>query len=287
MKILCTGDWHIRETNPAYRIDNFKNTLKAKLNFIKQVCIDNKIDYIIQPGDFFDDASKVSYAALVEWIEFFRGFPPIYTVLGQHDLKNHSLENRNIPAYILQEAGIIKLPAYPLFGVFDGFHYGQPITPENNILIIHAMIINDKKLWDGQEGFVRGKTLLKKYKYNLIVAGDNHQKFIIKYNDKHLINAGSLMRTARNQIEHKPAVFIYDMDLNTVEEILIPIEPFDNVFDVNKISVEQERSEELSALVDTMKQGFTTSLNFMQNLSILKKKADKDTIKILDEIYEV
>ncbi len=285
MKLLCTGDWHIRENNPEYRTDDFKQALKDKLNFIKQVAREEQVEYILQPGDFFDNASKVSYAALLEWTEFFRGFPPICTVLGQHDLKNHSLENKNIPAYILQQIGTIELPHdYGLF--FDGFHFGQEIKELNDIMLIHTMVIKDKPLWEGQEEYTKANTLLKKTKYKLIVSGDNHQCFVHRYKDRILVNAGSLMRTAKNQNHHTPMIFIYNTDDCSLKQILIPVRSFHAVFDTERMSDEKQKAEELNELVNTMREGFTSSLNFMQNLAKLKQKADTATLKILDEIYE-
>jgi len=286
MKYLCTGDWHIRETTPVYRKDNFKEALKRKLAFIKDICDLYQVTYILQPGDFFDDATRVSHEMLTEWIKFFRPFPKILSVLGQHDLKNHSVKNKNIPAYVLQEAGIIDI-LNPPNNEYDitGCHYGQEIPDGKGILVIHRMIIKNDKLWEGQTDFSYAKELLKKYNYKLIVSGDNHQHFVEEYKGKYLINAGSLMRTAKNQNTHKPCVYIYDLKDYSIEHIDIPIDLFEDVFDTNKIQHTAFLKEELEELVTAMQKGFKSSVDFFKNLEQLRKTADPETIQILDEIY--
>lgn len=296
MKILCTGDWHLRETNPKYRIDDFKQALKNKLTFIQIMYQDHDCQLLLQPGDFFDYADRVSYSMLAEWLTYFKNWPQILTIFGQHDLKNHSLENKNIPASVFETTDIYQI--LPYFGMKHSFDdvtvYGcsfgeQIIYPKNkdhfNVLVIHKMIIQSKKLWDGQTEYSIAKTLLKKYGYNLIVSGDNHQQFVETYEDKTLINAGSLMRTAKNQQEHQPAIYIFDTDELTYERIPIPCESFDTVFNIHQIEKEKHIKQELTDLVAAFKDRFSASLDFMKNLDQLKKEADADTLEILKEVF--
>jgi predicted phosphodiesterase len=312
LKILCTGDWHIRETNPEYRIDDFKTTLKNKLKYILNLYDKHDCDLLLQPGDFFDYADRVSYQMLSEWLEFFKNTPKIFTILGQHDTKNHSLLNTNIPAYVFDAGSTVKLlknsqgetylkdnglltpkgmPA-PLEVIsLYKCHYGEKIPKviKNEmdifkVLVIHKMIIKSKKLWEGQEEYNLAKSLLKKYNYDLIVSGDNHTKFIETYEDKTLINMGSLMRTAKNQQDHQPAVVIFDTETREYIEELIPIESFDEVFDINRIEKETVIKKELTELVEVFEEQYETTIDFLKNLNIVKKTADADTLEIFNEI---
>jgi len=300
LKILCTGDWHIRETNPEYRIDDFKTTLKRKIVSILNLYDKHDCDLLLQPGDFFDYAARVSYQMLSEWTLFFDGAPTIFTILGQHDTKNHSLTNKDIPAYVFDAIGAIELLNDFVMGrsyIKDneklslyGCSYGEKIPKVSkekeifNILVIHKMIIKSKKLWEGQEEYSLAKSLLKKYNYDLIVSGDNHTKFIETYEDKTLINMGSLMRTAKNQQDHQPAVVIFDTETREYIEELIPIEPFDEVFDINRIEKETVIKKELTELVEVFEEQYETTIDFLKNLNIVKKAADADTLEIFNEI---
>ncbi len=54
MKFLITGDWHIRNTSPKRRLDDYWVTVRKKIDFIYSLASEEKCDFILQPGDFFD-----------------------------------------------------------------------------------------------------------------------------------------------------------------------------------------------------------------------------------------
>jgi len=295
-KLLIFGDLHIRETNPVNRIDDFRSEQERKLKYVMRVA--NKrykyISIILQPGDFFDAADKVSYNMLSKWIDFFAPFPPILTVLGQHDTKNHHIHNTNIPTSVLQSSKVLKVLGNIPFDPYEKLHiygasWGQEIPEIQNkdvfnVLIIHKMIVKDKALWNEQEDYVLANKFLKSNGFDLIVSGDNHQKFVYAYDNRTLINAGSLMRTSINQNKHEPAAFVFDPITREINEIKIPVKPFGEVFNMVKHKEQETTKEELRSLVESLKQDYLPMSDFLKNLEILKRKSDKDVIEFFEEM---
>ena len=62
MKFLATGDWHLRLKRPEFRKDeSYFKTQYEKIRQILQIALDNKCEYILQPGDVFDDVDCPDY----------------------------------------------------------------------------------------------------------------------------------------------------------------------------------------------------------------------------------
>ena len=301
MRILLSGDWHIRETSPINRRDDFKQALLKKLSYIFQIARKERAAYILQPGDFFDAAGKVSYSMLAHWGKFFaitnRGHK-VLTVLGQHDLQNHNLTDGNIPSRVLEAIeGVHLLTDDPcilpsesskqihIYGASWNAEIPQIKDPSAlNILVIHKMFVKDNPLWKEQIDYTISREFLKQHAFNLVVSGDNHQKFTHMLNDeKILVNAGALMRTAKDQKDHKPAIFIYDTNSNKIKEIRIPIKPFEEVFDIEKIQYREQMESELDELINIFESEYTPSLDFANNLAHLREMASADVNNFFEE----
>lgn len=300
MNLLCSGDWHIRETSPKKRKDNIKEKLLEKFLYMLGISKQHNAQAILQPGDWSDAVEHVSYLTLGYWINFFLSneFPLIYTILGQHDTKNHSISNNNIPANVIQSAGVSRIlskkpttvgtpkgePKVKLYGC----HFGQVIPRVKKeedvvkILLVHKMIIKSKVLWNDQTDYSVARKLLKKHNYNLIVSGDNHERFIEQFNGKTLVNMGSLIRTNIRQVNHKPAAVIYNTVTQEFREEEIPVEK--DVFDTECDEEIQETKEDLLELVRQFKKGFKQSSLFVNTLKEMIDTADTGVKKLFNEI---
>ena len=93
------------------------------------------------------------------------------------------------------------------------------------------------------------------------------------------------MRTTKAQVNHKPCYVIYDTDKQTYKVHYIPIQPAEEVFDMQKIEVEKERDEKLIAFVDGLIDREDMDLSFDMNLdTILKKnKVSKEIVTIIND----
>jgi len=223
----------------------------------------------------------------------------IITVFGQHDLRYHSSNKENTPMAVLHAAEVIQVAHSEPIEYGDVHIYGASwyedipetvYTPSAfNILIIHKMVIENEKLWEGQEDHKLGNILLKSLPYNLIVSGDNHLSFLIGNNPKRLVNCGSLLRSNIDQINHKPVVYVFDTDKDWIEQHLVPCEPFEQVFDMAKVSAEKERDEKMETFVDRLTgEAELEGLNFIKNLhsfvGMNKLEIDDATREIIEEV---
>jgi DNA repair protein SbcD/Mre11 len=284
MKILCTGDWHIRATNPRYRIDSYSETMMEKLKWIFALAKEKGCSIILQPGDFFDSPDQ-SNKVEIELIKLLRdSYCPVSTVLGQHDCK---FRNRNNVA--LQKFGVDNLVniasdiPYSLNTVhIYGASWEEEIPTVNdknakNILITHRMITQDGPLWHDQQDYITAKEMLRKYAdFDTIVSGDNHQSFMAtstteKKQGSVLLNCGSLMRTTIAQREHRPCVYIYDVDLHSYKQHFIPINPIEEVMNLELADELKERNEALEAFMTGLSSEYKVDLSFEDNLTNLMK----------------
>ena len=282
MKLLLTGDWHYTNKTPASRIDDYQQALEDKIKFIFSVALKEKVDRIIQPGDFTDTPflDYNNYIRLLNLIS--DGDIPIYTIFGQHDLKYRNKGNTPLDALHHSLDGFYVDFEYASFDELDmyGVSYGEEIPKikhpnKFNILVIHKMLLH-KKEEEWQEDYDLGIDFLNKHKFNLIVSGDNHQSFFVEKNKRFLINCGSLMRSTIEQIDHHPCFYIFDTETRKYWQHMIPIKSWKECFDLEKKVKEEEADEKMKAFVSGLKTHKSLGLNFMDNLMTYMQKNNVD-----------
>ena len=304
MKLMILGDLHIRATNPRYRTDKYYETLMGKLEWGFELAKEEGCEAVLQPGDFFnspDQSNKVEIDLINLLTE--KGIP-IYTVLGQHDLRYRQPINVALTKFdvlnkvcIVDENGIDLGNNVHLYGVSWEKEIPKVRDPKAiSILVMHRMVIKDKSLWPGQENFLKANSLLKKYSaYDLMVTGDNHSPLHFTYKEKNgsmLINCGSLMRTTTLQRDHKPCIYVYDVETKQATKHLIPIKPIEDVMDLETADEVREKNAALDAFMDGLSSDYEIELKFEDNLKSLMIENKTDTrIKelansFLEEYYE-
>ena len=283
------GDLHATDKQPTNRTDDYWETLQNKIKWIVDLYHKKKCDLLLQPGDFFDScrASNVVIKTMISLLQEME----IATIYGQHDMRYHNPDVSNTPLAILEAAGTVEILGEDPF-VFSkeavpdgdslvsendsriiwiyGAGWGEDIPTDINkegtrVLVTHRMIIKDK-LWEGQEDFTHVQDMFK-YGYDLMVTGDNHQRFSYSNGEQHLINAGSLMRSNIGQVDHEPFVYIYDTETKKVKGYQLPIALADTVFDMENAKREKKKKEINDLFVKSLK-GKTEikGLNFLDNL---------------------
>ena len=299
MKILATGDWHIRAKNPKYRIDNYYETLIDKIKWIFELAEKNNCVALIQPGDFFDSPDQANYVsrdliALIHKYDI-----DIYSVYGQHDQKFRNSENTIMS--VLAEAKVINILSKDPISYSEGSKhielYGAswdesiptPLETNNiNILAAHKMVVGDKPLWADQKDYTKAKSLLLKHsEYDLIITGDNHQAFTYGKNfGSMLLNCGSLMRTTIAQRNHKPVVYIVDTNTSEVIPYYVPVKPIEEVMNLELADETKERNEDLDAFMKGLSSEYDVELNFEDNLkNVIIENDIVDRIKDITNDY--
>jgi len=296
MKFLCCGDWHIDNNKPERRTDDYWNTVKNKISFICHLASEEKV-VILQPGDFFNSHKASDFLKRYMIRKMKNLGITTLTVFGQHDLRYHSSNVKNTPLGVLQAAGVVSILD------FDPVEYGnisvygaswwedipKPVDSQvTNILVMHKMVVQNEKLWSGQEDATMGNILVKSNSFDLMVVGDNHNGFTITTKTgKHLVNCGSLLRTAIDQSDHVPTVYIYDTVKKTITPHEVPHKPFSEVFDLSKYEAEKERDEKLEAFMERITgEVELEGLDFIKNMDAYVSSAEIDDMT-MDIIMEV
>jgi DNA repair exonuclease SbcCD nuclease subunit len=264
---ILTADWHIRESVPTCRTDNFYKTQKKKLSFIAELA--NKYEIpIILAGDLFHKwkTSPRIESLIIEQLKKTKQY--LIAIPGNHDLPAHNVKEIKRSSYnVIYQTGLIRKD-HENFQAYT-FPYGKEI--ENNkrkntklkICIAHQLTYDIKKPWADCQADSATK-LLKKYNgYDLILTGDNHQSFTRKYEGKLLVNPGSITRQTAGQIDFKPSVYIWYSD-NTVKRVFLPIEK--DVINREHLKKAEERSKKLETFIETLKNNKDIDLNFEKNM---------------------
>jgi putative phosphoesterase len=253
------ADFHLRDSTPTCRTDDFEAEQWKKLDFIS--ALQKKHDCpVIHSGDL-NQHWKPSPYLLTKTMEHIPN--EFWTIMGNHDLPQHSLElMHKCGVNTLVEAGRIKL--------LSGTHWGQ--TPEQESLIIkgrkllvyHVMTYQGKKPWPGCTDPL-GATLLRKYpQWDCIISGHNHKPFTETHEGRLLVNPGSITRQEAGQADHKPRVYLYYADTNTVEAVYLPIK--DGVVTREHIERDEERNDRIDAFVSKFDEDWEAELSFEGNL---------------------
>jgi len=276
---ILMADPHIGSTIPECRMDSFFDAKEKKLDKILDLSKRYECPILIA-GDIGDKPQWKNW--LLEWIiGKFYGHN-IIAIPGQHDLPNHRLslwEKSGIgvlaAAEVITLLGPHDLASDIIMDSFqiDAFPYGEKIhkvaLPNKKLMprkiaMTHQMVIEDKKLWPGQDA-PKGHQLLKKYpEYDLILSGDNHQPFVVEHENRLLVNPGSMMRIRADQIDHRPRVYLWDAKQNKVEPVFLPIES--GVVSRDHIEKKENRDSRMSAFVTSLDRDYEIGHLYKDNL---------------------
>ena len=276
--IFCS-DFHLRETQPICRLDDYANVTQwEKVDFIANLQVKYNCP-VLHAGDLFDHW-KPSPNLLRETMVHIPD--EFYTIYGQHDLPQHSLELADkCGINVLLEAGIINL--------LPGSHWGQ--DPIQSILINHFPVLvwhifnyQGVKPWPDCTSPMAAKLLRQYPQYPIIVTGDNHKPFVESYEGRLLVNPGSIARMDADQIDHKPRVYLWYAETNTVEPVYIPIK--DNVITREHIELKKERDERIEAFISQLHDSkWKVSMSFEQNLKMYEEQ-NKPRESVMQIVYK-
>lgn len=295
MKLLITADWHLRDDKPRCRPrnENWIEFQEECVSFIFETAVDEKVDGICVCGDIFHYpvvsakiVNHLLHSILIENI-------PFYILPGQHDMKNHdnkSLYNCSYGtlASVMVNTCICHMDMIGQCAPFGIDSFTGYLS--NGIYFAHKLIVPSDKGVDFGD-MVKASTLLEENpEANIIFAGDNHEGFIEKYNDRVVAVPGCLNRQSIALKDYHPSVIIYD----TEKDLKKGLHRYYNEKDLCELEVDNiagnKNTVDLSNLVDSLK-GVTMqemSLSFFDNLALAMKKGDldKDCIYYIKSMVE-
>ena len=275
--LIITSDWHLRDTTPICRVDDFETTQWRKVDFISRLQRRLKCP-VIHAGDLFEKWKPSPYL-LAKTIEHLP--KDFYTIYGNHDLPQHNIELKNrCGVYVLEKANVLT--------VIDGRHWNVDYNENQwfeiegrKIHIAHIMTYQGKTPYPGCTD-TPASGLLRKYKdFDLIITGHNHMQFVEKHNGRLLLNPGSLTRQSSNERGWKPCVWVWRAKDNSLEQVFLPVE-LDAVQVPERIAEKEQREERIDAFISRLNTEWGEEMDFEAN--IRKAIAVNDVPKSIQDI---
>lgn len=275
--IIC-GDIHLRDDTPQCRTDDFQAAQWRKIDWLAGLQQEHGCP-VLDAGDLFH-RWKVSSELVVK---AFHHLPvEMYTVPGNHELPNHNLsliEKSGLGVLKVSErirvldAGVMARP-FPCTAHVHPFPWGFKTEPllgrkneaavDRNIALCHVMTYTGRNPWPGCTDEEAGAMLKRLKGFDLVITGHNHKPFVIEHEGRLLVNPGSLMRQAGDQADHRPRVYFWYSETNSVEEVFVPID--EGVVSRVHLAVVEDKEERLEAFVSRLKGDWEIGLSFERNL---------------------
>lgn len=279
---ILTSDWHLRETIPVCRTDDFCQTMWRKVGFISDLQKEHDC-VVLHAGDLYD-FWKPSPSLLTETVLHISN--QFYSVYGQHDLPQHNFElaSKSGLFNLWINKSVQMLHCYNWKETPEEYSFCPSITIEDRkIMVWHKFNYQGKSPWPGCTD-PTAIELLKTYpQFDLILTGDNHTPFIETFKNRLLVNPGSIFRMDADQIEHKPRVYLWYAETNEVEPVYIPIE--EGVVSREHIDLKEKRENRISAFVSHLNDGYKISMNFAENLKRFEK-SNKINELVMNIVYK-
>lgn len=254
--ILCS-DLHLREDTPTCYIGDFQKEQWAAMDFIKELQREYDCD-VLCGGDFYHHW-KPSPFLLSQTIEHLP--EQFWTVYGQHDLPNHNLELVNkCGVFTLNKANKLRILPQGHWGKNDALN-GCWTIQGRIVYVWHITTYKNDLPWPGCTAS-SAKQILKKYpQYSLILTGDNHQPFVEEYEERLLVNPGSMTRQDADQLNHRPRVYLWYAETNTVEAVYLPITPGNEVISREHLILRKEIENRIDAFVSAFRENWEKKWN--------------------------
>lgn len=273
--LIITADWHLRDTIPICRTDDFIATQWAKVQEIRLLQKKHTCP-IYHAGDLFDHWKPSPHLLSIVIANLSERF---FTTTGNHDLPQHNVE-------LLYKSGLWTVVAANRLSLI-GVDWGRvPDKQENlvagkKVLVWHVMTYNGKTPWPGCTDLSAEQILEKYPEYDLIITGHNHKTFTATKKGRLLINPGSITRQSADQIDHCPCVFLWYGETNTAEPYYLNY-PTD-VISNQHIEVIKERNDRISAFIERLTAEWESDVDFERNIELFlqKNQIRKSVIEIV------
>lgn len=274
---ILTGDWHLRQSKPECRLDDFEEAQWKKVKFVCDLQEQHNCP-VLHSGDLFDHW-KPSPNLIAKTIKNLpRNF---HTVYGNHDLPYHSMK-------LADESGIYAVATGKGLEVLSFGYWND--TPS----IDSGMTINTKKVfvWHKYvhqikhlhiEGESAHKLLRQYPQFDLMLTGDNHIPFVEEHENRLLVNPGCLTRQNADQIDFKPRVYLWYAKQNKVVPIFIPIEQ--GVISREHLEKQTQRDTRIDAFVESLQGDWGVGINFEENLKAFERE-HKVSQNIMEIVYK-
>jgi len=276
---ILTSDWHLSEKPPKCRTETpeeWLTTMATKLEFISK--LQYKYDCAVyHAGDLFDHWKPSPF--LLSWV--MKRMPKKFTtILGNHDIPFHFIGGyQKCGVRVLAESGHVQLDE-------NGLHWEDDLI--NRVqdfpwFMAHIMTYKGKEPWPGCED-LNTKEMLEHFpNADLIVTGHNHSAFTDNIGKRRLVNPGSIFRLTADQIDHKPRVYLWDIDTNSIELVYLPIQ--EGRVTRHHLEEDQAKNDRIKKFMDNLEATWEPQFSLEKNLEIAIKK-NKIPKRVANLIWE-
>lgn len=286
--ILC-ADIHSRYSIPENRIDDFRETQIRKYTWLNEQ--KEKYDAtILSSGDITNKARPDNITELLNEI-IYPYMPDMYGIAGNHDLLNHRMSqfHKSLIGILHNNKKYTVIDEWIEIDndIIYGFNFGSEITKPsdtegNKTIAIYHGFVSQK-----EDYHIKGqiaKEILKEFPdYDIILTGDNHNSFVVKYEDRYLVNPGCFTRQKSDKMNFKPCVYLYDSDEHKLTKLFIPIEK--NVFNIEFIEQKKEKEKLFDSFIETVNNSYEIGASFKDNMdNYFTKNETRKPVKNI--IYE-
>jgi hypothetical protein len=264
---LFSADWHLTEDQPEAWVSDYQKAQWEAVSFCVEQSFRLQVPLFIA-GDLFHHW-KPSPFLIHRTLRYLRKAFEVYIIPGQHDLAGHNLEEyaRTGIGVLLEAGGNIKVAVKRMEHSFRGtlVPWGEEIPERDNayFLTIHQMLWAGKAPYPGADPEGEAKRFMKKHRWPLIVAGDNHQTTLVEYEGRKLLIPGSLMRMTAAQIDHKPAIWGLTQDGDLVPYYI----PQTGEITRAHLVREKEHNTRIEAFAKRLQGSLEVGLSFKENLT--------------------
>ena len=270
--LLACADIHYTDKKPICRVDtDFMETQNNKLSQISDLASAFFLPIVVA-GDLADYWNIKGWHILHNVVTYLNSERGVQCCFGQHDLPdNDHTQYRKSLANVLNTftGGASCLSKYEI----QFCSWNQPPTKLKTnkpaILVCHKMVWNNSEPFPGASGHVKKVLENKLYnQFDVVISGDNHKRFVVRYNDTLWINCGCVFRTKTNEQQLVPCVNMLYWD--TIKK----------KFGVAKHVLDYEVSNVSSDHMEVSKVEDNIDFSFINNISLVchKKQSFKKQI---------
>lgn len=307
MIFVASADLHIHSKVPENRKGDYYGQVMKKFEKLLEITTKySDENLLVVAGDFFDSPSVQYKVVRLVMEKLIDANVKVLVVPGQHDLRYHVTGLDNTPLGILSTCKLVTIlnptDKVEIAGTsFIGSGWNEEPETEANVLITHRMITKSGELWPGQTNYSSAHAILRKYPWaSCIISGDNHAPHALRIKggiDEHRlqVNCGSLVRSTKSQIGFQPRAYLIDISKWTAKPVKIPCLPDKEVFDFNKITIEEMKDEskgeaekKIAEFINTLPKNDAERPNFKKILNNVVQFAEpKQGVKdIINETME-
>lgn len=274
MKFLVSADWHLRDGRPRSRVDNWFDTQRTRLQWVVDQI--NKYECcMLVAGDIFNASTNTQQLENLILEELSKANHDILTIPGNHEMLYHNIKNLHKSSYyVLHQAHVINhLDGISTFGesTISGFSFNSDMVDGTGIALCHRSVYESTaQIPPFMPNAIGADALLDMYNYDVIISGDIHQSFVVKRDNKVLINPGALFRQSADKKYETPKIYLYDDGVVIALDIPIVL---DNVVH-EYLAEDRERNLRIDAFVELVKVSSDMGLSFEDNIEKSLKTAE-------------